>query len=123
VLAIFKDCLDPDKRPQNGVNMFSRRSKQKPAIVYISGPKVVGHYHQIIYLLGQLKVVHKQKRVFLMPDGAFDYKDRKWASNNASLFALYYLGISLSFMFTFDDQLSSEMLKDVQPSFYPPKEE
>lgn len=45
------------------------------------------------------------------------------ASNNASLFALYYLGISLSFMFAFDDQLSSEMLKDVQPSFYPPKEE
>lgn len=123
VLAIFKDCLDPDKRPQHGVNMFSRRSKQKPAIVYISAPQMLDHYDQIKYLLGQLKVVHKQKRVFLMPDGAFDYKDRKWASNNASLFALYYLGISSFFMFTFDDQSRSKMLEDVQPSFYPPKEE
>ena len=58
-----------------------------------------------------------------MPDGSIDYKSRKWASNNASLFALYYLGISSSCVFSFDDQLSSRMLGIIKPTFYPPKED
>ncbi len=125
VLLIFKECLDASKQPINGVDLFVPGAKQKPAVLYIDYKKVIPHYNEIYYMLGQLQEIHQGNRWLTFGKGAFNYKNNRWSNNNTSLYALYYLGMTSHCMTGFnmrDGKLATHILNYVKPVFYPPKE-
>ncbi len=91
--------------------------------MYIDPKKVLPHYDEIYYMLGQLQEVHQGNRSLTFGKGTLDYKNNKWSKNNTSLYALYYLGLASHCMTGFnicDGKISSNFFKCIQPTFFPP---
>lgn len=125
VLSMFKECLDTSKQPINCIDLFLPGAKQKPAVIYLEQRKIIPRYDEILYMLGQLQEVHQKNKFILFGKGTFNYKNDKWSNSNASLYALYYLGMAAHCMTGFnlrDGKISAKMLNAVEPTFYPPEE-
>lgn len=101
------------------------------------GDKLVEHRVGILYLLGQLQVVHTHEKFMRIEDGLMDYKGKIWTKNNMAVFALYYMGTAAGCIpgFAREDGVSYTIIDQehpwyntmimgtgrLKPTFWPPK--
>ena len=117
VLNIYKDCLIPKedigKAPHKecAVKIFTKEScgKDSPEIVF-NTDKIFSYAYNIAHLLGQLKVAHEGSAAFSLPMGFINYKNEPWTKDNATLMALYYLGVAMDFIPIFEKLPDSDKI-------------
>lgn len=73
-------------------HFYSRKKSTRQApVIKFDNSKLCDNIPVIMYLVGQLKVVHDRREIFTPSQGIFDYTGNKWTDDNNALFALYYL--------------------------------
>lgn len=105
VLRLYKECLvlkeDIGKNPYDEyrTRIFTTKTcgKDSPEIVF-SNSKITLYSYEIAHLLGQLKVSHAEHKAFTLAMGFIDFNNQPWTKDNATLMALYYLGVASGFM-------------------------
>ena len=105
VLSLYKECLIPKedigKTPldEYRTKIFTIKTcgKDSPEVVF-SNTKIYLQSYNITHLLGQLKVTHAEHKAFTLAMGFIDFNNVPWTKDNATLMALYYLGVASGFM-------------------------
>ena len=99
IKALFAYCLaTKDANPKNVLS--TRFVEKSPAHdisdMYFLIDRIREKSNTILYLLGQLKVIHDRKAIMKLSEGFFKYDGTTWTQNKMLLFALYYLGNAAS---------------------------
>lgn len=95
IKKLFAYCLAAkDANPENVMPMIfiERGSAYNVPEIYFLTDRIKEKSNTILYLLGQLKVVHDKSLIMSLTDGFFKYDGTIWTQNKMLLFALYYMG-------------------------------
>lgn len=106
IKALFAYCLaTKDANPEKVLS--TRFIEKNPAHdvpdMYFLTDRIREKSNTILYLLGQLKVIHDREVIMELSEGFFKYDGTTWTQNKMLLFALYYMGNATSCFPLFSD--------------------
>ena len=99
VQRLFAYCLADNATPSENIiksNFFEKDSGVDIPNMSFDKEKLVQQTEAICYLFGQLNSIHKGQSNMIATDGLKKYDGTNWTQNKVALFALYYLGGSIT---------------------------
>lgn len=104
---LFNRCLPTGEELKNWDLMYPTQvlipelTGRESQRIFLSKEKIEANRNTILYLLGQIKSFHSDKKAFVLQEGFIKYDGTVWTEDYGTLFKLYHLALSSALMSDF----------------------
>lgn len=117
VNRIYNDCLVTDSTNYTFPHQLYKNNTNH--IIRLDREKELSYVSTIMYLIGQLDVVHQNKDEMSLKSSIIRYDKKPWTKDMETLIHFYYLGMAACRFTSIDDVTKTIKISPITPTLSP----